>query len=211
MTEFEFSPSVERDVGPFPHASIPQASAPPASAPTAPALTEDLAADIYDDIIRNADAIRTAAGQRLQELVWTHPDGSRSHPELTSSRWVIHQWLCAGLGDQYLDEEAALQQQERLAGITAGLLLFLCISPSRMWEMPRPGDVPLLNDRPAFLRAGMAWIDRQIPMARMGEAIALANALTDHTWSALPTVIAEDDPDADPQKKTPPRAGKTGI
>jgi len=202
---------------PMPAPDIVTDDAPPAAraAPSAPTPLE------------TANAARETVSQALRSLVWIFPDGSRKVPLLTSSRWCLYEALRGKIGADEgrvtVTREQASQEAYRRRYVEAGLLLFLCFHPASTWEAPRRQSLagrtveiePLEANFSDFLRSVNRWIDEAIPIPRLPDAVAMAEALADGHWSAAVIARPSDDPDAvddeTAEKKTPAPTGLPSI
>ena len=155
------------------------------------------------------NAARERAGQSLSQLTWTFSDGIRRHPKLTASRWALYEAVRQSAWPVMPTEDvtAAFSSAYSQRYLTSTLLLWLCLHEPEAWETPRPRDVALCHDWPALVRHVRVWVDENIPVARLDDAVVLAEALAHLTFSAVPVRVPnpddEEDPEDDGQKKTP--------
>jgi hypothetical protein len=186
---------------------------------TPPALPEPA-----PDLVAAGDKAREQAGQRLKELVWEYPDGTRRVPLLTSSRWAFHEALRGRIGAD--DTALVMNPQQAHAAehsrrfLDGTLLLFLCLNPTSTWEEPRTRMIgartieiePMVSDFYGFLAAWRRWVDESIPLNRLDDAVILAETLVSLTFSALAVRVneaTEEDAEESAEKKTQSPAGKT--
>jgi hypothetical protein len=148
--------------------------------------------------------VREKAGMTLSQLSWTFPNGTKQHPKLTSSRWALFSAIRATLlppptTDTQIEFSRIIGQRY----IDSILLLWFCLHDPEVWESPRPGDVPLMNDWTALVRAAREWADVAVPPANLDDAVNLTNLLTQLTFSAIPVArgdSGEDVPDDSAKK-----------
>ena len=176
------------------------------------------------DLVAQGDKAREQAGQRLKELVWEFPDGTRRVPLLTSSRWAFHEALRGRIGAD--DTALVMNPQQAHAAdysrrfLDGTLLLYLCLNPTSTWEEPRTRTIggrtveiePLVADFYGFLAAWRRWVDESIPLNRLDDAVTLAESLVSLTFSALAVRVNDQDAGVDgdsAEKKTQSLAGKT--
>lgn len=159
--------------------------------------TEELQSRL-NDAMRRGNQVRQDAAHELESLEWVGPNGVPIRLNLTSGKAAHYEWLRRMRRGQ--DAPMEITENEVMASryLDSGLLLFLCATdrpPTRVDDA---------------LDAAERWIDENIPVARMDEALGVANRILDLVDLFRPVHRPSSD-EGEEQKKTLSQAARPGT